>query len=142
MCISTIGCGSIKSYTNCRTFQEEPPLRTFADLCMTYRVSITCYEACELSTSFPGSFLYFEKVERGPWERGWRVVFNFCDSPCCCFGKTLDICTWNETVGKDCFCTNSHVWFLYLLISLFHIFDFCRKPGLAEPEKLKFGCSK
>ena len=22
-------------------------------------------------TSFPGSFLYFEKVEKGPWERGW-----------------------------------------------------------------------
>ena len=25
MCNSTIGFGSIKSYTNCRTFQEEPP---------------------------------------------------------------------------------------------------------------------
>ena len=27
-------------------------------------------------TSFPGSFLYFEKVpevEKGPWERGWNV---------------------------------------------------------------------
>ena len=23
-----------------------------------------------VSTSFPGSFLYFEKVEKGPWERG------------------------------------------------------------------------
>ena len=27
----------------------------------------------ELPTSFPGSFLYFEKVEKRPWERGWRA---------------------------------------------------------------------
>ena len=32
------------------------------------------------STSFPGSFLYFEKVEKGPWERGWRFTgfSNIC----------------------------------------------------------------
>ena len=50
-------------------------LRTFADLCMAYRVCITCYEACELSLIF--SIL--------------RVVV---------LEKTLDICTRNETVGN------------------------------------------
>ena len=33
------------------------------------------------STSFPGSFLYFLEVEKGPWERGWifvRFYFTLC----------------------------------------------------------------
>ena len=60
------------------------------------------------------------------------------DPQCCCFGKTLDTCTWNETVGKDYICAISLVWSLYLLSSLY----VCRKPGLAEPETLKLGCSK
>ena len=58
---------------------------------MTCRVCITCYEGCGLS------FVFF---------------FN---PPCSCFGKTLDICTWNETVGKDYICIISLVWFLYSL---------------------------
>ena len=59
----------------------------------------------------------------------WRIVFvsratkhvgclRFFDPPCCCFGRTLDICTWNETVSKDYICTISLVWFPYLLSSL------------------------
>ena len=29
--------------------------------------------ARQYATSFPGSFLYFLEVEKGPWERGWAV---------------------------------------------------------------------
>ena len=43
---------------------------------------------------------------------------GFFDPACCCFGRTLDICTWNETVGKDYISTISHVCFPYLLRSL------------------------
>ena len=47
-----------------------------------------------------------DQKERGLWERE------------CCFGRTLDICTSNETVGKDYICTISLVWFPYLFSSL------------------------
>ena len=33
--------------------------------------SKTATHACEGTTSLPGSFLYFDKVGKRPWERGW-----------------------------------------------------------------------
>ena len=44
-------------------------MRTFADLCMTYRVSITCYEACELS-------LIFAILHVAVLEKRWTFVLG------------------------------------------------------------------
>ena len=32
--------------------------------------SLTSRADQDIPTTFPGSFLYFEKLEKGPWERG------------------------------------------------------------------------
>ena len=34
-------------------------------------MSVVILRPSETATSVPGSFLYFEKVEKGPWERVW-----------------------------------------------------------------------
>ena len=60
---------------------------------MTYRVCITCYEASGLF--FDISILHTVVLE-----------------------ELLDICTWNETVGRDYICAISLLWFPYLLSSL------------------------
>ena len=46
---------------------------------------MTSDASCD-STSFPGSFLYFLEVEKGPWERGWlRLHFQT-------FANAIDSC--------------------------------------------------
>ena len=67
-----------------------------------------------------------------------RVVFSTFDSRCCCFGKL-----WTLVLGTK---QSVRIAFVQIhsfgsCIYLVH-FNVCRKPGLAEPERLKFGCSK
>ena len=88
------------------------PLRTFADLCMTYRfVSRVMKHASSLV------FLILQVVV---------------------LEKTLDICTWNKQSVRI---ASVQIHSFGSCIYLVH-FNVCRKTGLAEPKGLKLGCSK
>ena len=80
---------------------------------MTYRVCITCYEAFELSLVL--SILHVVVLEKI-----WTFVLGTKQSVRIAFVQI-----------------HSFASCIYLV----H-FNVCRKPGLAEPERLKFGCSK
>ena len=78
---------------------------------MTYRVCITCYEACELSLIF--SILHVVVLEK----------------------------LWTFELGKkqSVRITSEQIHSFGSRIHLVH-FNVCRKPGPAEPETLKLGC--
>ena len=80
---------------------------------MTYRVCITCNEACEFSLVF--SILHVVVLEKL-----WTFVLGT-----------------KQSVRIACVEIHSFGSCIYLV----H-FNVCRKPGLAEHEKLKFGCIK
>ena len=66
----------LNNILNGHSIQFLKPLVQNIEENITIRAAIFRLKRDESSTSFPGSFLYFE-VERGPWERGWREFSEF-----------------------------------------------------------------